>query len=50
MAETKCYHSFLLSYEYYGIRWNLYVIARNWNEAKLKAPKGARNINAEWLP
>lgn len=42
--------SFLLSYDLCGIRFNVYMMARDWADAKSKAPKAARNINAEWMP
>jgi hypothetical protein len=42
--------SFLLTYEFRGIYWNICVIARDWAEARSKAPQGAKNVNAAWVP
>lgn len=43
-------NNFLLTYELYGIRFNIYVMAKDWADAKSKAPKYAKNVNAAWMP
>lgn len=48
-TKTKTSY-FLLTYELCGIRFNIVVVAHDWSEAKSKAPKAAKNVNAAWLP